>query len=386
MSAHQTQHLKAPFVWFGAKSRVASLIWQRLGSVDNYCEPFAGSLAVLLRRPRGWQGVETVNDLDGLVTNVWRAVRADPEGVAYHCNWPVSELDLHARHRWLVLSEPAREFRERMRSDPDAYDVRIAGWWLWGINQWIGGGWCRELDVEKDQRPALHAGMATTKALPEGRPQLGDAFDVGRGVHSHGQFGTEGERLAWLTDWFQQIRDRLRLVRICCGHWLRVCDSDTVTTRLGTVGLFLDPPYAKSIKRMQAWVKHLRGEGPEPPAARASSRDGGLYATDHHDVDRLVAEVHLYCAERGGVDGYRIALAGYEGEHDALKALGWEVVAWQTSGAYGNQGKGKGGVRGRGKDNAARERLWFSPGCNRERTLFDEVGCDEGEEDKPNGS
>lgn len=38
--------LKAPFPWFGGKSRVAPLIWARFGEVRNYVEPFAGSLAV----------------------------------------------------------------------------------------------------------------------------------------------------------------------------------------------------------------------------------------------------------------------------------------------------------------------------------------------------
>lgn len=43
--------LKAPFPWFGGKSRAADLVWSRFGDVQNYVEPFAGSLAVLLARP-----------------------------------------------------------------------------------------------------------------------------------------------------------------------------------------------------------------------------------------------------------------------------------------------------------------------------------------------
>ena len=34
--------LKAPFPWFGGKSRVAHLVWQRFGDVANYVEPFFG--------------------------------------------------------------------------------------------------------------------------------------------------------------------------------------------------------------------------------------------------------------------------------------------------------------------------------------------------------
>lgn len=45
--------LQAPFPYFGGKSRIADVIWQRLGDVANYVEPFAGSLAVLLQREDG---------------------------------------------------------------------------------------------------------------------------------------------------------------------------------------------------------------------------------------------------------------------------------------------------------------------------------------------
>jgi len=107
--------LKAPFPWFGGKSRVAHLVWERFGDVPNYVEPFAGSLAVMLARPHAPR-IETVNDLDCFIANFWRAVQQAPEEVARWADWPVNEADLHARHLWLVNRE---EFRERMKSDPD---------------------------------------------------------------------------------------------------------------------------------------------------------------------------------------------------------------------------------------------------------------------------
>lgn len=68
--------LKAPFPWFGGKSRVAAEVWTRFGAdVGNYVEPFFGSGAVLLARPGGPGNIETVNDLDGYIANFWRAVR-----------------------------------------------------------------------------------------------------------------------------------------------------------------------------------------------------------------------------------------------------------------------------------------------------------------------
>jgi hypothetical protein len=136
--------LKAPFPWFGGKSRVADLIWSRLGAdVNRYVEPFFGSGATLLARPLGPDGVpsggEVANDYDGLLANFWRAIQADPAGVAHFADYPISEIDLGARHAWLV----ARKARLKWAlEDPDFYDIKAAGWWVWGQSQWIGGGFC----------------------------------------------------------------------------------------------------------------------------------------------------------------------------------------------------------------------------------------------------
>ena len=64
----------------------------------------------------------------------------------------------------------------------------------------------------------------------------------------------------------------------------------------------------------------------------------------------------------------RIALCGYTGEH-ALPAT-WECLEWKAKGGYGSQGNGT------GRANSARERVWFSPHCEKVGTgqlsLFDE--------------
>src|SRR5690348_2738325 len=115
--------LTAPFPWFGGKRRAAPLIWPRFGAVDNYVEPFAGSLAVLLAAPAPI-ATETVNDRDAYIANFWRAVQRDPAAVEQWCHYPVSEADLHARHVWLLEQV---DFRERMLTDPHFFDAKIAG-------------------------------------------------------------------------------------------------------------------------------------------------------------------------------------------------------------------------------------------------------------------
>ena len=168
--------LKAPFPWFGGKSTVADLVWERFGDVPNYVEPFAGSLAVLLARPHPPR-IETINDLDCFVANFWRAVQHDPEAVALHADWPVNEADLHARHLWLVNRE---KFREKMKTNPNYYDVKIAGWWVWGISCWIGSGWCSKPEWS-GRINAARAERGINSHLENRRPST-----TGNGVHRAG--------------------------------------------------------------------------------------------------------------------------------------------------------------------------------------------------------
>lgn len=296
--------LASPFPWFGGKSRAASRVWASLGDVSNYVEPFAGSLAVLLARPRP-RGTETVNDLDCYLANFWRALAADPEAVAFEADWPVNEADLLARHRWLVEQTG---FRERMREDPAYFDVKIAGWWVWGLSCWIGSGWCAHASVP-DQLPHLgNAGMGAQRPKQK-LPHLGDA---GRG--------------AQLRAYFTALAARLERVRVACGDWRRVL-GDSVTIKHGTTGILLDPPYTEE-------------------------RHSVAYAADSGDVAGSVAE---WAFANGGDPRLRIVLCGYEGEHSAPPD--WRVVTWKARGGYGSQSDG------RGRENARRERLWQSPHC-----------------------
>lgn len=387
------------------------------------------------------------------VVNFWRSTQRDPEAVVSYADGPVIEVDLHARHRWLVLSDDAVAFRERMKRDPEYFDPKIAGWWCWGLCSWIGSGWC---DAAGGHQQAggtgnkglvlgshghgggngIHAAGESTPSTPNGppggsgermpridggkgqyghgvhadggsanwkqmpllnvsqgvhaqgdpgdtrRPQLADARDIGRGVNASppGEYmlsqrmpraprptgdgiggnydgvlsnphhlGTCAARRAWLLDWFGRLRDRLRNVRVCCGDWLRVCDSESVTTRLGVTGIFFDPPYPR----------HQKGG--------KASRSAKLYASDSatKTPEMLRDDLLAYCRERGSNRQMRIVVAGYEGDgYEALVAdHGWTEQAWAADGGYGNRSAV-------GKANAKRERLWISPHCAKERSLF----------------
>ena len=297
--------LKAPFPYFGGKSTVASIIWDRLGDVQNYVEPFAGSLAVLLARPHAPK-TETVNDINCYLTNFWRAVQADPEAVAKWANWPVSELDLIARHKWL---RDQAETLERMKTDPEWYDAKIAGWWVWGACSWIGSGWC---EVDAEQLPHLgNAGQGINRKLPH----LGDA---GQGI--------AGYMLA--------LSDRLRRVRIACGDWKRVL-GPSVTFKHGLTGILLDPPYD-------------------------ADADGApeIYG----QTENVAPAVWQWAIENGDNPLLRIAVCGFD--DGRTLPSGWTAHPWKRRGGFGAQSNK------RGRANAEREVIWFSPYCIATDDLF----------------
>ena len=326
--------LRAPFPWFGGKSAIADVVWTRFGQTENYVEPFFGSGAVLLARPRIGK-TETINDKDHFVANFWRSVQRDPDAVAAHADWPVNEADLHSRHWWLLTEGAARI--ANIDGDHDAFDVQVAGWWVWGACAWIGSGWCsgrgpwqwgasgwaKNGDAGIDRtRPALgNAGMGLNRKLPH----LGDA---GRG--------------RFIAEWISALAERLRDVRVCAGDWSRVC-GPSVTHRHGMTAVFLDPPYADT-----------------------AGRTDGLYAADDLGVAHAARE---WAIEQGRNRQMRICLAGYDGEHDM--PADWEVVEWKARGGFGSQDDDEDGM---GRVNSARERLWFSPHCikpERNKTLLD---------------
>jgi hypothetical protein len=347
---------KAPFPYFGGKGAVADMVWSRLGAgVQNYVEPFFGSGAMLLNRP-DWSPetnrLETVNDLSGFISNFWRAVQADPDAVAHHADWIVSESDLHARHAWLVRQ--SANLSAKMEGDPDYYDAKIAGWWVWGTCCWIGSGWCsgrgpwRRVETPDGWR-LVDTGAGAADGVDRTRPHLGDG---GVGINRssvHAANGTNaGAGEQGLYAWMNALSERLRRVRVCCGDWSRIL-GPTPTFKHGVTGVFLDPPYAED-----------------------TGREMNIYEIDlKHEKNRSLSvgeRVYEWCRANEDNPLLRIALCGYEGEYNMP---GGECVAWKAHGGYGSRGNG------RGRENADRERIWFSPHCLRPRARL-QVGLFDG--------
>lgn len=362
--------IKAPFPWFGGKSKAADVVWGALGDVPHYVEPFAGSLAVLLGRPheanRPYYS-ETVNDLDGLLCNAWRTIQFAPEETARHASWPVCETDLTARHYALVKWRD--EEREAwLAANPSNHDPQMAGWWLWGICSWIGSGWCagdgpwhpdddgrmRKWKTTRERTDGVHRKRPHLGNNGQGvnRPQLRergvsrqlpDISNDGRGVNSHQLREQTADfrdiTMPRLISWFRELSARLRHVRIINGDWRRVLTRGAAWTLPirhgnGVAGVFLDPPYADTAKRAD-----------------------GLYSRDSLTVAHDCRE---WAIANGDDSKWRIVFAGFEGEHgDDFEQAGWRCVEWFKSG-FLTGGMGNASKDGHQQD---RERLWISPHC-----------------------
>jgi len=95
----------------------------------------------------------------------------------------------------------------------------------------------------------------------------------------------------------------------------------------------------------------------DPPYSKEAGRDPDLYAEESEDIAHAARE---WALAHGDDPKFRIALCGYEGEHEMPES--WTAVQWSAPGGYANSGKGE-------NLNRFRETIWFSPHCLAERQL-----------------
>lgn len=274
--ASEQEQLKAPFPYFGGKRKVTADVWRRFGKPKQYIEPFAGSLAMLLAKPGGPASLEVVGDGNGFIANFWRAVKHQPDQVAYWADYPVSHIDQGARH---IRMMQQRDVLAEALHDPDwPGDAKLAGWWLWGQCSWIASGWC-------DWWGQI--------------PQVGNA---GQGIQASGQIPqvsnagllTSGGRAAWI--WLHKIADRLERTRVIHGNWDRCLNHHYGADQ---TAVFLDPPY----------------KGFEAP----------------YGSTPIAVAVEDWARENPNL---RIALCGHIGDYDLP---GWDAVQWARAGnTYGS--------------------------------------------------
>ena len=258
------------FPYFGSKQKVVADVWRRFGEAKAYLEPFAGSLAVLLTRPNvACMMHEVVNDADGFIANFFRALQNDPGAVAAHADYPISAIDLTARHAY--LRELAPDFQRQLEDDSEFYDAKIAGLWAWGMSS--GRRFCIE-----------------------GRCPTPRSAGNGLGLHRH---------VEHLLDVFRALQKRLRYTIIRAGDWRQILMKSFFARGNGITAVFLDPPYSKK-------------------SGRSNTK---LYRIDDFQVAHDAAK---WAIEHGDDHRFRIGFCGLKDEHKFPKS--WEEFAWVNKG------------------------------------------------------
>ena len=359
-----------------------------------YVEPFAGSLAVLLHRetptPR-----EIVCDLDGGICNFWRALKADPEAVAYWADWPTIHQDLTARHRWLV--QWVVDNRERLESDPDYCDAKAAGWWVWGISLWIGGGWCqpgyRGKDEAPERRPHTqpHSGcMGVSAQIPHVAHSGGGQGINAQTVHNkrpraqddNGGVGVSAQRVSGqiphvvdhlggmgvsaqrgsgkipymgiknghrgaagvgssrpdLIEWFNRLAYRLQGVVVLNRSWKSALTpsllQQTATGPKPPVGILMDPPYLQDERAADIYGSDAVG------TSNAAAAESWAWANAPINPDRPELGTHgekfriAYCAHVGDVEvpaGWTVETQSFAGIRDPKRRERLDMVLFSPA-------------------------------------------------------
>jgi DNA adenine methylase len=207
--------------WFGGKRNMAPLIAEELGPHHSYREPFCGSMAVLLSKPRS--RAEIANDLHGDLVNLARCVQHPRIGPA-----------LYRRLRRVLCAEAL--FRESLTQ------IRMP----WDGPALEGG----------DPERAFHYFVASWQGMNgvAGTPSHNTGFC--RRFSSLG--GDPGTRWAATVRSIPAWRRRLEGVQVLSTDGIALCEK--IEDREGTA-IYVDPPYlVKGAKYLHdfADADHLR--------------------------------------------------------------------------------------------------------------------------------
>jgi hypothetical protein len=253
------------YTYFGCKKAMLSELWDYWGpGCDVLVEPFAGTAVATLNCPYRIHKIY-LNDFDCHVANVLRSVVYEPETVIDHACHPRIELDLHMIHDYLTGIRPG--LRDTLMSGIEAHDAKLAGWWVWGCNNWLGGGWCSDNRIlktpdalavasqspagtcrkkpNKNQQLTERQIVATPRKKPNDRNKLTERLvATERKKPNTGNRLTERlapDRRAHVSELVYRCYDHLRDAKILYGDFARCLTNSYLEG--SRMAILLDPPY-----------------------------------------------------------------------------------------------------------------------------------------------
>ena len=141
----------------GSKARLADWIIGHFPEHRSYLEPFLGSGAVLFRKPRS--PIETVNDLDGEVINLFECIRRDPDRLA----WEIYNTP-YARETYEAADEPVDAYSRATNSASGQIKVMVLER---RDRQQAGKGMC------VDEKRRIRRGIGAACRMPSCRRRSG---------------------------------------------------------------------------------------------------------------------------------------------------------------------------------------------------------------------
>lgn len=328
MTLDEKYRKKTLYPYWGSKTKVGHIIWDYIGDVDKFIDPFGGSFSTLLTRPKMPRPnqYEIMNDIYGVLVNTMRAIKYAPDLVAEGTRQiPRSSVEAWSRAANLKLAD--KEMVTNLISDKDWYDIDKAVDYLYIMalqlgNSYLLGGWAINSDTGK---------FAKIYNSNDPRGIQGTRISVRNSSFYTTTLSEQKRYYRWLSK-------RLERVSILCGNWDAPLSSATALSGNGhkngkwTTGIVLDPPYAGNDHNKELYIQH--------------------------DLS-VSAKVRNRAIELSQDPRFKICICGYIEEHDEHLPSDWIRVPWKASKGYATQNKK------RENTNRFKEMLWFSPSCKK---------------------
>ncbi|MEI7587727.1 DNA adenine methylase [Runella sp.] len=226
------------FGWYGGKFSHLDWLLPLLPTCNHYCEPFAGSGAILLNRAPS--PVETYNDIDGEVVNFFRVLREENERL-------ISAIGLTPFSR--------EEFAQACELDPDLSDFERA----------------RRFFIRARQ---VRTGLAQTAS-------------VGRWANckNTSRSGMSGVVSRWLgsVEGLEQIAERLLRVQIENRPAIDIIKLYDSTDTL----FYCDPPYIHTTRGDTSSYGYEMTDSQHEELADVLSKAEGKVAISNYDCDLM---------------------------------------------------------------------------------------------------
>jgi DNA adenine methylase len=261
--------IKALAPWFGSKRGLACRIVEALGDHRYYCEPFCGSLAVLLAKPPAQH--EVACDLHGDLTNLAWVLQAEATA-----SWLFGELS-----RTLADEELFRRSASALKTTLIADHPELIRAYHFMVASWLGRS--GEIGTSPQQRGHNLA----VRWTPGGGPT---AKRFRSAIES-------------IPAWCQRLRNVLILRR----------DGFEVLAKLSDepgVAVYADPPYPREVLAGDARYEH------------DFQHDGSIFGTDDHA--RLAERLRAF-------QQARVVVSCYDCERYRQLYEGWSVIDCTTT-------------------------------------------------------